>query len=273
MTTKKPEWRDEVAGLTTQADTGPKSYPCLQYLNGRREMLGSWRENGCFFLSAEQNVDCKWEKAELITSDGNVIDGYKSEDIRCSVIRLRRAWFVKSDGANRRFPWSDYDAAKRLGKARGKVQIVMSVDGIAEMVALTLSGLQSSFATSPDGWGGNARKRLYDPTARILHIGYRGPVERLPALQFSIVIGPETVNGKPVYSKVGKGDDSNYVTRIILKGPLEAVSSDSDISRYIVPRVIRESYEIEHSDSEEWATSWDKASEESEDINNGADFS
>mgnify|MGYP001597431519 CR=1 FL=1 len=252
-------WRDEVSGVSVAADVGINSYPTLQFLSGKQGMAGHWRANGAFFVADGENVTTQWGKADFLTNDGETVPGSVSQDIECSVIRLRRCWVVKdSDKVTRRIPWNSFDAAKNLGKPRGKCQILMAVTGINELVALSLTGMQSAYAMSRDGWGGMARKKLYDPTARILHTGKRGGIERLPALQFRILVGPEMQGDKPVYTRVGIDSDSQMITKIVLKSPIATVESDADVARHIVPRVIRESYETAYHDAEEWAHAWDE---------------
>jgi len=255
-------WRDEVAGVSTPADSGVQSYPTLQFLNGQQSMKGHWREFGMFFIPDAENVGSSWNTTEFLTRNGDSVPGVARAEIEVSVIRLRRAWFVKdSEKQIRRIPWANYGAAKNIGKPRGKCQILMSVTGVNELVCLSLTGMQSAYAMQRDGWGGMARKRLYDPTARILHMGKKGGIERLPALQFRIHIGAEQSNGKPVYTPVGRDGDESAVTRIVLLAPIATVESDADVARYIVPRVIRESYETAYSEADEWAHAWDGAPE------------
>lgn len=253
-------WRDEVTGISTPADVGLRSYPTLQFINGQAGFKGNWRENGVFFIADNENVANKWDKVEFVPRGGDSIPGAIAKDITCSVIRMRRAWFVRDgNGNNKRFPWGDFDNARLAGKPRGKCQIILAVDGLDTLVSLSLSGMQSAYALQNNGWGANARKFLYDPAARILNAGKRGTIERLPSLQFRITIGAETNNGKPIYSQVGIGDAANSVTRIVLKSPITTVESDADIARHIVSRVIRESYEIAYSEADEWVGAWNKA--------------
>jgi hypothetical protein len=259
MANDKPNWRNEASGISTPADVGARSYPSLQFLNGQAGFKGTWREFGTFFIAADENVPNDWEKVEFISKSGETVSGSIAKDIDCTVIRMRRAWFVTdANKRTRRFPWNEYENAVKAGKARGKCQIVMAVKGLPTLVALTLTGMQSTYALSSNGWGGNARRFLYDPAAKALHAGKKGALERLPALQFCIKIGAETNAGKPVYTPVGSGDATNAVTRVVLKSPLRVVETDAEIAPHIVGRVIRESYELAYIEANEWAAAWDK---------------
>lgn len=256
------DWQKEIEGVSTPADVPNIAYPRMQFISGKNGIAGHWREHGVFFIPDDQDIKSSWHRVEFITDNGTGVDGAVRQDIELTVIRIRRAWFVQTDDSVRRFPWDRYDAAKRYGTPSSKVQIVCAVKDVEGLVSLSLNGLQASYSTSKDGWGFAARKFLYDPVARILHGNKPGRIERLPALQFRIVIGSEvTDSGKPVYTQVGSVKKSS-ITRIVLKnpsGPIEA--EDIAIGGFIVPRVIRESYEVAYNEAQAWFDEWSEEKE------------
>src|SRR3990167_4032752 len=80
-------WRDEVAGVSTPADSGVQSYPTLQFLNGQQSMKGHWREFGMFFIPDAENVGSSWNTTEFLTRNGDSVPGVARADIEVSALR------------------------------------------------------------------------------------------------------------------------------------------------------------------------------------------
>lgn len=251
-------WAKEIEGVTTPADTPIQSYPPLQFISGKPGYAGHWRANGVFFVSDEADIKVTgkdWRKEDFVTTKGAVVPGNVAQAITCSVLRMRRAWEVSDDVGNTlRFPWDSYDVAKRQsGKKnpRGKMQIIMAVDGLEKLVALTLRGHLSKHAVTRGQWGEKGRRFLYDPAARVLHGNKKGAVVRLPSLCFKIRLG---VANPPHYLEVGTVE-KNSITPITLLSPKELVT-EMDIGQFVVPRVLRESYEQAYAEADPWFAAW-----------------
>lgn len=261
------DWKNEISGVTTQVDAPIQGYPTLQWVNGAPGFVGSWRANGVFFIAEDTEVGVygnNFRRQSLVTRKGEEVPGHIAERISITVIRARRAWFVSDDIGNiQRFPWHQYKLATQMGQPRGKIQIISAVDGLDSLVALSLKGHLSAHAVERGGWGERARRFLYDPAARVLHPG--GRAERLPSLCFRIELsGAVDANGNTIYMQVGNGNKQSTITPIALANPMNTVH-EKDISAYIVPRVIRESYETAYSEADEWYNAWQQITYASED--------
>lgn len=251
------DWQAEMQGVSTPADVPMLSFPTLQWLSGLPGLAGTWREQGHFFIDAEQGVKTDWEHKDLITKKGETVSGNAVSAILATVIRMRRAWFVynESTGENSRFPWNAYKQAENFGSPRGKMQIIMHVSGLAGYVALTLRGNLSRHAIERGGWGERARKYLYDPASYIMHAGKPGIVERLPSLCFRVGLAGERLeNGKARYLTVGEGDKTSVITPIALIDPTDTVT---DFAPYVVPMVLRKEHETMYASAKTWVDAWD----------------
>lgn len=256
------DWRKEIEGVSTPADSPAQSFPTLQWLSGVPGMAGTWREHGHFFIDSEQAVKCDWTVRELITKSGDTVSGFANRELVCSIIRSRRAWFVQSEGQTQRFPWDAYKAAAQIGNPRGKMQIIIAASGIAGYIALTLRGNMSKYAVERGGWGELARRYLYDPASKAFHGNKSGIIERLPSLCFSIgLAGGLTDSGKVRYITVGDGDKTSIITPIELIDPKEIVT---EFSPYIVPKKIREEHESAFANAKEWSEAWNVKRETAE---------
>ena len=252
-------WKNDLDGVATPADIGVQSYPTLQWLSGNAALRGTWRARGHFFISADQSVECNWGETDFVTKSGEVIHGYAKDEMVCSIIRMRRAWFCEGkDGRFHRFAWNDYDSAKAFGKASGKMQIIISAGGIDRPVALTLRGNLSKHAVERNGWGDKARRFLYDPVAREYAAG-KSKVEykRLPSLCFWISIGSPS---EPFYLTVGEGNATSQITPIELIDPADIVKPEN-MGNHIVSRTMRTMHEDIYSEASEWSKAWDKSFE------------
>ena len=247
-----PTWKESLTGVGIQEEAPVMSFPTLVWISGKPGM-GGWRESGAFFISDDQGINVygkDWKKTDYITPTGVAVPGFYNPTIVTTVIRVRRAWFVKIDGEDTRFAWDEYKRAKRFDSPRGKIQIVMAVDGLDGLVQLSVKGFLSAHAVERGGWGELARRYIYGPAVKVMKL----PADtRLPSLCFKIKLGGGT--GDKRYLTVGTGDKKSVITPIFLLEPTEPVT-EKTIAPYVVTKLLREQYEQTYRDCDEWVNSW-----------------
>jgi len=256
-------WMDAANDVdqSTVEVSGPE-YPWVQWCNGQKALkaAGGVVYTGGWFLGEMQaggTAPAAWTAGTLTHRDGAETAGYFCRDITVAVVRMRRAWIVNGD----RYPWDQYDAAVRLGSPKGKLQVLVQVQGWEHLVVLTLSGtVCAAFQGTRKAEGVLTRfNRVVVAEANALNTK-RGVKARFPYRAFWLTVGPQRdEKGTPVYSEVGKPPNTSFVTLPAALGLPDKVQP-GDLAKLFVGADVLTRLSAAYTDAETWAHAWDAVS-------------
>jgi len=253
-------------------------FTVVQWMSGDVQASGDdWRRFAGWIMKRGVVDDAKmeaagWKLVEWTHANGEMEEVWWKREIVVSVIARRRRWEVYSDGSNRPalFAWPKYNEAAEAGRATSRYHVMVIIKGLEDAgpVVLTLKGTMSmSFegaGNDPGVLGKFAQtvitgaNRLSDDAAR--KAGKRGG-KRWPIRAFWLPVGANRdKDGKPVYTKVGQG---NNTRRVVLPIALGLPDKATDVTVETLKRfyvgndlltLVNELYEEAATG---WATAWD----------------
>ena len=240
------------------------NYGLIQWVNGRPTgQKGTIQETGGFFFSGDQGMEPPpgFKPFTLMTQEGEEIEGFASETLNFSPIRFRRCWEVSSDddGYPTRYAWNDYETAKADGKPTGVCHIVVSVDGGDEPLMLSFRGMTSKAMM------GMGRDRGVIPSYGSLIVGAASRLFRtkhktarkFPLCAFQLTVGPEIDGkGKPVYTKVGSGTETQKITMPVWRDAVSGLVDEKTVERLYVGHESFADYQAIFQEADDWANAW-----------------
>lgn len=242
-------------------------FPTLQWHRGDPKMkkLGGMDYQGGFFISEAQApvdlTDFGWEKTTWEHGPDNETDGFYIRDLSLSLIRLRRRWELYDNGQRSMFAWSDYDAAKAIGRATGRAHWLVLIKGLEEAgpFCITLRGMAAVYFFNPrnsprSAVGNFDNVILRAANDKVKKAGHKG---LMPRRAFWLPVGAARDGaGAPHFIEVGSGADSSHMVVPVAMG-LPEKPGDVDLAQYYVgPELVHRTQQI-WQETAEWATAWD----------------
>lgn len=260
-----------LADINVEEQGFGSAYPTMIWYNGdpAKKAQGGIGYTGGFFIAADAGVEkpAGFEDYTLITGEGEEIAGFAAKDVVMTVIRYRRCWIVKNEGALPvRFGWNAYEEAQEYGKARGTAHVLAKLEGSEDIFLVTFVGMAAKAML------GQGKERGVLPTfgnsiltaatrvatKKMKEAGVRGKPSAYPLCAFKIQIGPQSENGAPVFTKVGKGSDTSMITLPTWtdQGNTPTVP-DTEIQRRFVGNAMLSQLQEIHREAEGWVAAWD----------------
>jgi len=241
-------------------------HPIIQWVNGdpTRKTSKGIDYTGGFFCSTDQGIEIPGaESFTLITREAEEIEGFSIASLKIFPIRYRRSWMaVKEEGGlSVRFPAPLYDDAKEYdyrGSPRSRGQLLCLIEGMDEPVVLTFAGINAGRVFSQ----GNDRGVIPDFGQNIINrarslASRAGRDISYPLCAFKLEIGSGTDDkGKPVFTKVGKGDRTSNVTHPMWLDKPSGIASESHIRGLFSGRQLFGKLEDMHRNADEWIKQW-----------------
>lgn len=256
-------WLDAVDDVDQDTvETQGATYPWIQWVNGKPELkqVGGAPYTGGWFASADHFDEMPegWTRDELIHRQGNPTEGFFAQTIRVAPIRSRRAWLVTNESGNTDYyPWNQYDNAKAVGKASGKLQVLVALDGALDApLILTMRGMVGK-AFTQDVLG-DFQRFVLKPVNALVRKG--GKKLKFPWRAFWLTVGCDGLaKGEPVYTTVGRGNDTSKITLPVANHPGEGASA-AELRKLFVGQDNLRLFSEWYTDADEWAHAWDEKS-------------
>lgn len=258
------------------------AYPIIQWVHGDVKMkslgiaapqyTGSWFANG-EAVPGEIMEAGGWTAGTLTHANGSETKGWFKRDITVALVRSRRAWMVTDGERTDYYPWKNYDLAKAHGNPRGKMQVLVMVQGLEAIgsMVLTMRGSVSRAFTDMgrNGVLGAFKSAVINPAnARAMKLGIKG---KWPFRAYWMTVGPDRDDkGLPRFSDAGTGEQKSKVTLPVALA-LPANGDEEAVRALYVGRDTLETLNTMYDDAEDWAATWDKPQEAEPTEGNGHD--
>ncbi len=246
---------------------GP-SYPTLQWVNGKataKPKKGGEADidyTGGWFLSAEHGIVLPGSHPfTLITRDGEEVEGHAVRDLTFTPISYRRCFEVTPQGAkfSTRYAVSEYDEAKDGGAAKGKMHLLVQVEGLEDLLVVSATGFVSSRFTAQ-----TAKNRGIIPSYgqaicnRASQLAKKqGKNIQYPMCAFKLTVGPEhETDGTPKFTEVGANDKSFITYPVWIDEPNPALVDDAYLKRLYVGNGRFAKLQQSFTEATEWREAW-----------------